>query len=282
MNDVINGKTRAELARGLPQSSQYAAGNDSMAKSNTIRIAALADIHYKKTPDESFQPVFAEINGKADVLLLCGDLTDYGLPEEAELVVKDLAPVKLPILAVLGNHDYESGRVAEVRDVLTRANIKVLDGESAVVAGVGFAGAKGFCGGFGTRMLEPWGELAIKNFVKEAIDETLKLESALARLRTPHRIVLLHYAPIQATVEGEPLEIFAYMGSGRLEDPINRYGADAVFHGHAHRGAPEGATSRGVPVFNVSVSLLRRVYPDKPPYRIFEIQLDEEEAANPS
>jgi Icc-related predicted phosphoesterase len=244
-----------------------------MAQNNTVRIAALADIHYTKAPVESFQSVFTDLNGKADVLVLCGDLTDYGLPEEAELVVKDLAAFRLPVLAVLGNHDYESGRETEVRDVLARANIKVLDGESAVVAGVGFAGAKGFCGGFGTRMLEPWGELAIKNFVKEAIDETLKLESALARLRTSHRIVLLHYAPIQTTVEGEPLEILPFMGSGRLEDPINRYGADAVFHGHAHRGAPEGATSRGIPVFNVSVSLLRRVYPDKPPYRIFEVNL---------
>jgi Icc-related predicted phosphoesterase len=243
-----------------------------MAAAKTVRVAALADIHYKRIPDESFQPTFVEISKKADVLLLCGDLTDYGLPEEAELVVKDLAMVSIPVLAVLGNHDYESGREGEVRDVLAKANVKVLDGESAVVAGVGFAGAKGFCGGFGRRMLEPWGELAIKNFVKEAIDETLKLETALARLRTERRIVLLHYAPIQATVEGEPPEIFAYMGSGRLEDPINRYGADAVFHGHAHRGAPEGATTKGIPVFNVSVSLLRRQFPDRPPYRIFEVE----------
>jgi Icc-related predicted phosphoesterase len=243
-----------------------------MAESKTVRVAALADIHYKKTPDESFQPVFVEIAKKADVLLLCGDLTDYGLPEEAERVVRDLASIGIPVLAVLGNHDYESARAAEVRDVLTKGNVKVLDGESAVVAGVGFAGAKGFCGGFGRRMLEPWGEPAIKNFVKEAVDETLKLETALARLRTERRIVLLHYAPIQATVEGEPPEIFAYMGSGRLEDPINRYGADAVFHGHAHRGAAEGATSNGIPVFNVSVSLLRRQFPDQPPYRIFPVQ----------
>lgn len=244
-----------------------------MADAKTVRIAALADVHYKKTPEESFQPVFAEIGKKADVLLLCGDLTDYGLPEEAEHVVKDLTTVNIPVLAVLGNHDYESGRESEVRDVLAKGNVKVLDGESAVVAGVGFAGAKGFCGGFGRRMLEPWGELAIKNFVKEAIDETLKLETALARLRTERRIVLLHYAPIQATVEGEPPEIFAYMGSGRLEDPINRYGADAVFHGHAHRGAVEGATTKGIPVFNVSVSLLRRQFPDRPPYRIFEVEV---------
>ena len=249
-----------------------------MAEAKTIRIAALADIHYKKTPDESFQPIFVEIARQAEVLLLCGDLTDYGLPEEAELVVKDLATVNIPVLAVLGNHDYESGREAEVRDVLAKGNVRVLDGESAVIGGVGFAGAKGFCGGFGRRMLEPWGERAIKNFVKEAIDETLKLETALARLRTQRRIVLLHYAPIQATVEGEPPEIFAYMGSGRLEDPINRYGADAVFHGHAHRGAVEGATTKGIPVYNVSVSLLRRHAPDRPPYRIIEVQAEDDEA----
>ena len=242
-----------------------------MAEAKTVRIAAMADIHYKKTPDESFQPIFVEIAKQADVLLLCGDLTDYGLPEEAELVVKDLATVSIPVLAVLGNHDFESGRSSEVRDVLAKANIKVLDGESATVGGVGFAGAKGFCGGFGRRMLEPWGERAIKEFVKEAIDETLKLETALARLRTQRRIVLLHYAPIQATIEGEPEEIFAFMGSGRLEDPINRYGADAVFHGHAHRGSAEGSTTKGIPVFNVSVSLLRRQFPDRSPYRIFEV-----------
>jgi Icc-related predicted phosphoesterase len=242
-----------------------------MAETKAVRVAALADIHYKRMPEESFQPVFADIAKHADVMLLCGDLTDYGLPEEAEHVAKDLATVNLPILAVLGNHDYESGRAAEVRDVLAKANVKVLDGESAIVAGVGFAGAKGFCGGFGTRMLEPWGEQAIKNFVKEAVDETLKLETALARLRTDRRVVLLHYSPIQATVEGEPPEIFTYMGSGRLEDPINRYGAEAVFHGHAHRGSAQGATSKGIPVFNVSVSLMRRQFPDKPPYRIFEV-----------
>jgi Icc-related predicted phosphoesterase len=212
-------------------------------------------------------------------MLICGDLTDYGLPEEAELVVKDLANVQIPVLAVLGNHDFESAREAEVKDVLTKANVKVLDGDSAVVHGVGFAGAKGFCGGFGKRMLEPWGEHAIKNFVKEAVDETMKLESALARLRTKRRIVVLHYSPIQATIEGEPPEIYAFMGSGRLEDPINRYGADAVFHGHAHRGTPEGKTTNGVPVYNVSVSLLRRQFPTQPPYRLFEVEVDSDESA---
>ena len=140
----------------------------------------------------------------------------------------------------------------------------ILDGDAVEFHGVGFAGAKGFCGGFGRRALEPWGEPAIKAFVREALDESLKLESALARLRTKHRIALLHYAPIQATVEGEPPEIFPFLGSSRLEEPINRYEVTAVLHGHAHHGSPEGRTSTNVPVYNVSMSLLRRTFPDRP------------------
>jgi Icc-related predicted phosphoesterase len=236
-----------------------------------VRIAAMADVHYAKDHAESHQALYREISEKADVLVMCGDITDYGLPEEAEVAVREFRAVTIPIVAVLGNHDYESGQEAEVRSVLQAAGLKLLDGESTEIAGVGFAGAKGFCGGFGRRTLEPWGEKMMKQFVKESLNETLKLESALARLRTPHRVVLLHYAPVQATVEGEPPEIFAFLGSSRLEDPINRYGCHAVFHGHAHRGAPEGATRTGIPVFNVSISLLRNAYPDRSPYRIFEI-----------
>lgn len=246
-----------------------------------VRIAAMADVHYRlperNESDGSLQAVYRELSEKADVLLMCGDITDYGLPEEASLAVQDLRTVTIPIVAVLGNHDYESGREAEVRSVLQAAGMKMLDGESVEVAGVGIAGAKGFCGGFGRRTLEPWGEKMMKQFVQEALDETLKLESALARLRTPQRVVVLHYSPIQATVEGEPPEIFAFLGSSRLEDPINRHGCQAVFHGHAHRGAAEGKTQAGIPVFNVSLSLMRKSFPDRPPYRLFEIEVEGEE-----
>lgn len=245
-----------------------------------VRIAALADVHYGKELTESQHAVYREISERADVLLVCGDITDYGLPEEAEVAVQEFRAVSVPIVAVLGNHDYESGREAEVRSVLQAAGMKVLDGEAVEINGVGFAGVKGFCGGFGRRTLEPWGEKMMKRFVQESLDETLKLESALARVRTPYRVVALHYAPIQATVEGEPPEIFAFLGSSRLEDPINRYGCQAVFHGHAHRGAPEGKTTSGIPVFNVSVSLLRKAFPDRPPYRLFEIDLDAPPAIN--
>ena len=246
-----------------------------MAGSRRVRLAAMADVHYRKTQPLSLQEVYAAAVDQADILLLCGDLTDYGLSDEARIVVKELAPVRIPVVAVLGNHDYQSGQEAELRSILVDGGIRLLDGEACEIQGVGFAGTKGFAGGFGRRTLEPWGERAIKSFVQEALDETLKLESALARLRTSQRIALLHYAPIQATVEGEPPEIFAFLGSSRLEDPINRYGVAAVFHGHAHHGSPEGKTQSGIPVFNVSISLLKSAYPDRPPFRIFELEVGE-------
>ena len=137
-------------------------------------------------------------------------------------------------------------------------------------------GVKGFCGGFGRRTLEPWGEHAIKSFVREAVSEAMKLESGLARLRTRQRVALLHYAPIEDTVQGEPLEIFPFLGSSRLEEPLNRYAVAAVFHGHAHRGALEGRTREGIPVYNVAAPLLRRSQPDQPPFRIVTLSPDTE------
>lgn len=239
-----------------------------------VRIAAMADVHYGKELKTSLSPVYRELSEKADVLLICGDLTNYGLPEEAHVAVQDLRAVTIPVVAVLGNHDFESGRQQEVQQVLESAGIKVLDGESVEIAGVGIAGAKGFCGGFGRRTLEPWGEKVMKLFVDEAVKETMKLESALAKLRNPRRVVVLHYAPIQGTVDGEPLEIFPFLGSSRLEDPINRHGCDVVFHGHAHHGAPEGRTKSGIPVFNVSMSLMKQHFPEQPQYRLFEMAVD--------
>jgi Icc-related predicted phosphoesterase len=241
----------------------------------TLRVAALGDIHVSKGAQGQFQPLFSKINSSADVFVLCGDFTDYGLPDEARVLVRELnAAVKIPIIAVLGNHDFEGGKEGEIRQILADGGVTVLDGEATEIDGVGFAGVKGFGGGFGRGALGPWGERAIKVFVQEAIDESLKLEAALARLRTQHRIAVLHYAPIRGTVEGEPVEIFPYLGSSRLEEPINRYRVMAVFHGHAHRGTPEGRTSSGVPVYNVAMPLLARVNPDRPPYLIVEVPLD--------
>jgi Icc-related predicted phosphoesterase len=238
---------------------------------STIRIAAMADVHCSKTNQGSLQPIFAAAGEMADVMLLCGDLTDYGYPEEARNLVAELAPVRIPIIAVLGNHDYESGNAEEVKKILTDARVRVLDGDSVEILGVGFAGVKGFGGGFGRRTLEPWGEDATKAFVHEAVSEALKLESALARLSTPQRVAVLHYAPIEATVEGEPRELYPFLGSGRLEEPLNRYRVAAAFHGHAHRGAPEGRTTAGIPVYNVALPVLRRTISEQVPVRIVEV-----------
>jgi Icc-related predicted phosphoesterase len=238
---------------------------------STIRVAALADLHCTKTSQGAFQSLFARITEVADVLLIAGDLTDYGLPEEAAVLAKELTALRIPAAAVLGNHDVESGKESEVRQILTDAGLNVLDGDACELQGIGIAGIKGFGGGFGRRALGPWGETTIKQFVREAVDEALKLEAALARLRTAQLVGLLHYSPIQATVEGEPLEIYPFLGSSRLEEPIGRYPVSLVFHGHAHRGQLEGATQKGVPVYNVSMPLLTRTFADRPPFRVFDV-----------
>ena len=238
----------------------------------TVRIAAMSDIHVGKTGQGGLAPIFAQISERADMLVLCGDLTDYGLPEEARVLAREVGTaLRVPCVAVLGNHDFEAGKADEVRQILVDAGITVLDGDSCEMQGVGFAGVKGFCGGFGRGALGPWGEEIIKHFVHEAVNEAFKLESALARLRAQHRVALLHYSPIRATVEGEPLEIFPYLGSSRLEEPLARYPVTVVVHGHAHNGALEGRTASGIPVYNVAMPLLRKCRPEQPPFRVIEV-----------
>lgn len=238
---------------------------------DTVRVAAIADLHCQKTAQGSLTTIFASVNDDADVLVLGGDLTDYGLSDEARVLAKELSVVRVPIIAVLGNHDFEGGKADEVTQILADAGVRVLDGDTCEVRGVGFAGVKGFCGGFGARALAPWGEDIIKRFVHEAVDEALKLEAALARLRMPARVAVLHYAPVLDTVQGEPCEIHAFLGSSRLEDPFTRYPVSVIFHGHAHRGRPEGKTRNGLPVYNVARGLLDREYPGRPPYRVVEL-----------
>jgi Icc-related predicted phosphoesterase len=237
-----------------------------------VRVAAVGDLHCTKLSRAQFRELFAAASAEADILVLCGDLTDHGLPEEAEVLIGEMGGGgKMPTIAVLGNHDYESGRQDEVRRMLVDAGLLVLDGDAVEVRGVGFAGAKGFAGGFGRGTLGAWGESAVKAFVQEAVDEAMKLEAALARLRTDRRIAVLHYSPIRATVENEPVEIFPFLGCSRLEDPLNRYPVMAVVHGHAHNGSPEGRTSGGTPVYNVSLPLLHKTAPDRPHFRIIDV-----------
>lgn len=236
-----------------------------------VRVAALADLHLSRGNAGTFQALFSQAAASADILVLCGDLTEHGLPEEVHLLVRELAGVKIPLVAVLGNHDYEAGKPDEVKEILQTAGLTVLDGDACEIRGIGFAGVKGFAGGFDHRMLAPWGEPSIKSFVHEALEEALKLESALAKLRTPQRIAVLHYAPLRATVEGEPLEIYPFLGSSRLEEPLNRYSVTAAFHGHAHHGSFEGRTKSNVPVYNVALPLLRQTFPDRPPFYVLDL-----------
>ncbi len=242
--------------------------------SQNIRIAALADLHCRVGSQGKLAPIFAQAASQADILVLCGDLTDFGKVEEAHVLAKELQGARnVPMVGVLGNHDYESNQADEVRAILCAAGLNLLDGDIFEADGVGFAGVKGFAGGFGQGLLRPFGEPAIKAFVQEAIQEALKLECALGSLRTTHRIALTHYAPIEATIVGERPEIYPYLGTSRLEDAMQHYPVHMAFHGHAHGGSLEGQTSRGVPVYNVAMPLLLRQR--KQPFRIFELSNDE-------
>ena len=247
-----------------------------MAEKESLRIAAVADMHVKKTSAGALQPLFSKATEAADVLLLCGDLTDYGTVEEAKILAKEItSSLRIPAIGVLGNHDFESGKQDEIVKIMTDAGVTMLDGDSHEIRGVGFAGVKGFGGGFGRRSLGAWGEETLKKFVHETIEEALKLEAALARLRTPQKIAVLHYSPIHATVAGEPPEIVAFLGSSRLEEPIDRYRVSIVFHGHAHHGSLEGRTKGNAQVYNVAMPLLLSSFPDQPPFRVIEVPVGE-------
>lgn len=237
-----------------------------------MRLAAVGDLHCKKNARGTFEALFAAMAAAADVVVLCGDLTDYGLADEARVLVEELAAAKpVPIVAVLGNHDYESDQADQVKGLLGDAGVEVLDGDECEIAGVGFAGVKGMGGGFGARALQPWGEEVIKEFVREAVEEALKLESALAKLTSSQRVAVLHYSPIRETVEGEAPEVFPFLGSSRLEEPLLRYPVAVALHGHAHHGRLEGRTRSDVPVYNVCIPVLERLNPDHPPYWIVEL-----------
>lgn len=229
-----------------------------MPPERQVRIAAVGDIHYDGIARGSLAPMFADIGRAADILVLCGDLTTHGEPEQMRGLIGELEGVSLPIVAVLGNHDYEAGAEQELCAILRERGVHLLDGNNVVIDGVGFAGVKGFGGGFGRRMLGPFGEKIYKDFVQAAIDEALKLETALRTLDAETKVTLLHYAPVPDTLEGEPPEIFPFLGSSRLLPPIETYGASVVFHGHAHTGIPEAQTPAGIPVFNVAHSLLQK------------------------
>jgi Icc-related predicted phosphoesterase len=235
-----------------------------------MRIAATADLHFSAARHNALHDQLSRVREEADILVLAGDLTNYGQLEEMEPLLNVVVRSRVPTVAVLGNHDYESGKQAELMRMMSTAGIKVLDGTAYERDGVGFAGTKGFIGGFGRGVLTAFGEPEIKQFVQASIDEALKLERAMAQLRTPKRVVVIHYSPIAATVQGESAEIFPFLGTSRLAEVIDRHGADLVLHGHAHHGQLEGKTAGGSPVYNVAITLLQARQPSSA-YRVFDI-----------
>ena len=235
-----------------------------------MRVAAIGDLHVQEDDVAPYREMFAEISSQADVLVLCGDLTNFGKTTEAEILADDIKSCSIPVLGVLGNHDYECGQPEKVCQILHSAGMKVLDEQAVEIDGVGFAGVKGFLGGYGRGELAPFGEPIVKAFVDEALNEARKLENQLRTLRTERSVAVLHYSPIEGTIEGEPPAIFQYLGSQRLCEPIDRFDhVKAVVHGHAHHGTYEGRTPRGTPVYNVAQFVLRPKFGK--PYVVLEV-----------
>jgi Icc-related predicted phosphoesterase len=235
-----------------------------------VKAAAIGDLHVTEDSNAPYRNLFEEISDQADVLLLCGDLTNFGKIKEAEILAEDIRHCSIPVLGVLGNHDYECGAHEEVARILHEAGMIILDEQAHEIDGVGFAGVKGFIGGFGRGELAPFGEPEIKAFVDIANNEARKLENGLRSLRTEKAVAVLHYSPIVDTLVGEPIEIFQYLGSQRLADAIDRFDNIAfVVHGHAHHGTFEGKTLRGTPVYNVAQFVLRPTLGK--PYAILEV-----------
>jgi Icc-related predicted phosphoesterase len=229
-----------------------------------VRVAAVGDLHVHDKPAGIYRTFFENVSRNADILALCGDLTTLGLPSEAENLAADLTHCTIPVVAVLGNHDHETGHMDDVRRILQSAKVRFLDDEPYIHEHVGFAGVKGFGGGFGRYMLTSFGEEGMKHFVQEALHETLRLENSLRTLTTEKTVVVLHYSPIAATLVGEPPEIYPFLGSSRLAETIDNFDVSVVFHGHAHHGTYEGHTNRGVPVYNAALELMRSRSPEQP------------------
>jgi Icc-related predicted phosphoesterase len=233
-----------------------------------MKFAAVADVHFKAKEHEENIRRFGVVNDLADLLVIAGDLTNHGLPAEMRECVSVLEHIRIPIVAVLGNHDYESGHQDELAGMLRVAGVHLLDGHCFELDGVGFAGTKGFCGGFTPYELMPFGEGGIKTFVEIAEREAIKLDYGLAQLRTSLKIAVTHYSPIKQTVVGEPEPIFPFLGSSRLEGVLEHQKPALALHGHAHHGTFKGSTQSGIPVRNVSLPLLRE-RGEQHPFTIF-------------
>ena len=227
-----------------------------------VRLAVVADIHWHEQRRESYRHHFDRVHEFADVLVLPGDLTGQGLLPEAVSLAQALARVRVPVVAVLGNHDVHARDGGGVSQALADVGVRFLDGEPVTVqvngVRLGFTGTKGFCGGFGARCLTPFGEQEIKDFIAVTRDEAAKLEQGLRSLETDVRVAVLHYAPIAETLDGEPVELYPFLGSSLLSEPVDRLGADLILHGHAHHGLERGSTQAGIPVRNAALPVIGR------------------------
>ena len=235
-----------------------------------MRLAAVADIHLRAENHQENVRNFSRVNELADAIVIAGDLTNHGKPEEMHTCLGVFEHIRIPIIAVLGNHDYESGNQDELAGMLRVAGVHLLDGNCFEIDQVGFAGTKGFCGGFAPYELMPFGEGGIKKFVEISEREAIKLDYGLAQLHTPKKIAITHYAPIKETIFGEPEPIFAFLGSSRLERALERHRPVLALHGHAHKGTFSAETGSGIPVFNVALHILRE-RGEEHPFRIFTV-----------
>ena len=229
-----------------------------------IRIAAVGDLHYGVGSPSILRPSLEHLPQHADMFLLAGDLTRCGGTDEIRELASDLRGLTIPVVAVLGNHDYQSDLDAQVRQILEAAGVSVLEGEAVTldVGGVrvGIAGTKGFGGGFRGAHGTDFGEPEMKAFVAHTRKLADGLEKALNSLDSDLRIALMHYSPVEATLEGERLEIYPFLGSYLLAEAIDNAGADLAFHGHAHHGSEKGRTPAGIPVRNVAQPVIRHAY----------------------
>ena len=229
-----------------------------------IRVAAVADVHFGLDSGGTLRPRIERLSEQADVLLLAGDLTTCGDPHEAGVLADELEDAPLPVVAVLGNHDYHLGRQDEVRARLERGGICVLEGDAATFDLDGLklavAGVKGFGGGFAGATGTEFGEEEMKAFMRVTYRAAERLEEVLAAARADVRVALMHYAPVKGTLLGERLELYPFLGSYLLGEAVDRAGAELVLHGHAHGGTEKGATPGGIHVRNVAMPVIRQTY----------------------
>lgn len=234
-----------------------------------MKIAAVGDLHCHVDVHGRIRKLLEGVQDEAEVLLMAGDLTNLGRAEEMQALLAEIADIRVPKVAVTGNHDHENDQVELLVHMLENGGVHVLDGQVWEYDGVEFVGTKGFCGGFGKERLQPFGENLLKAFIHHSIGEVVRLESALEQLRSDRRVALLHYSPIAATLQGEHPQIYPFLGFSLLGDALDRHGVNIIVHGHAHHGSLKGATPGGIPVLNVSRHVLTR-HGDRA-YAVFEV-----------